>query len=101
MAEQGFDVTLRPPVGTRAGGGTSDLIVNGVNNDVYTPKTSNASAIIRAITKKNTQATGIVLDLSETSVTAEALGNIVARIKGAIEANGGTCKITDVVVIPK
>lgn len=43
------------------------------------------SAIIRALTKKNTQTTGVVLDLSETTVTADDLGNILARVRGAIE----------------
>ena len=101
MANQGNDVVLRPPVGTRANGGTSDLLVNGINYDVYTPTTSNPSAIIRAITKKNTQATGIVLDLSSTTVTKNDLGNILARVKGAIEKNGGICNINDIVVMPK
>ena len=101
MADQGKDVVLRPPVGTRADGGTSDLLVNGVNYDVYTPITNNPSAIIRAITKKNTQTTGVVLDLSETTVTIDDLGDILARVKGAIEKNGGVCNIDDVVVIPK
>lgn len=101
MADQGNDVVLRPPVGTRAGGGTSDLLVNGVNYDVYTPKTNNPSAIIRAITKKNTQTTGVVLDLSETTVSVDDLGNILARVKGAIEKNGGVCNINDIIVMPK
>ena len=85
MADLGNDVVLRPPEGTRADGGTSDLLVNGINYDVYTPTTTNPSAIIRAITKKNTQTTGVVLDLSSTTVTEEQLGNILARVKGAIE----------------
>lgn len=52
MAGRGDDVVLRPPVGTRAEGGTSDLLVNGINYDVYTPTTGNPSAIIRQISKK-------------------------------------------------
>ena len=101
MAGLENDVVLRPPVGTRAGGQTSDLLVNGINYDVYTPTTSNPSAIIRAITKKNTQTTGVVLDLSSTTVTADDLGNILGRVRGAIEKNGGTCNINDIVVMPK
>lgn len=101
MADLGNDVVLRPPVGTREGGQTSDLLVNGINYDVYTPITSNPSAIIRAITKKNTQTSGVVLDLSNTSVTEEDLGNILARVKGAIEKNGGVCNINDIVVMRK
>lgn len=34
MADLGNEVLLRAPVGTRAGGGTSDLLVNGVAYDV-------------------------------------------------------------------
>ncbi len=41
MADSGRVVTLRPPMGTRAGGGTSDLLVDGVRYDVYTPTTRN------------------------------------------------------------
>ena len=101
MASLENDVVLRPPVGTRAGGQTSDLLVNGINYDVYTPTTSNPSAIIRAITKKNTQTTGVVLDLSSTTVTVDDLGNILGRVRGAIEKNGGICNINDIVVMPK
>ena len=101
MADLGNDVVLRPPVGTRANGQTSDLLVNGINYDVYTPITTNPSSIIRAITKKNTQTVGVVLDLSKTTVTVDDLGNILARVKGAIEKTGGTCNIKDIVVMPK
>ena len=31
----------------------------------------------------------------------EDLGNILARVRGAIEKNGGTCNINDIVVMPK
>lgn len=76
-------------------------MVNGINYDVYTPTTNNPSAIIRAITKKNTQTKGVVLDLSSTTVTANDLGNVLGRVRGAIEKNGGTCNINDIVVMPK
>jgi len=96
LANQGNDVVLRPPVGTRAGGGTSDLLVNGERADVYTPITTNPDNIISAIAKKNTQAETIVLDLSNTSVTAEQLGNIVGRVQGA-----GATNIKNVIIIKK
>ena len=101
MASQGYDVVLRPPKGTRRDGGTSDLLVNGINYDIYTPITNNPSSIIRAITKKNTQTLGVVLDLSNTSVTVDDLGNILARVKGAIESKGAACNINDIIVMPK
>jgi hypothetical protein len=94
MAKSGKNVTLRQPVGTRAAGGTSDLLVDGVNYDVYTPRTSSANRIISAIAKKNTQTKGVVLDLTNSSVNSNQLGNILARVRGA-----GAINITDIVII--
>ncbi|WP_379138279.1 RHS repeat-associated core domain-containing protein [Paenibacillus sp. sgz500958] len=101
MQQLGNKVVLRNPVGTRAGGGTSDLLVNGMNYDVYTPTTNNVSRIISAMASKNSQTTGIVLDLSQTSVTAEQLGNALARVRGSISAAGKTPNITDIVIFSK
>jgi len=89
-------VVLRLPIGTRAGGRTSDLLVDGVPYDVYTPKTANPDRIVSAIAKKNSQASGIVLDLTETSVTPSQLGNILKRVQGA-----GATDIHDIVIIGK
>ncbi|MEO5726951.1 MAG: RHS repeat-associated core domain-containing protein [Byssovorax sp.] len=94
MSERGNDVVLRPPVGTRAEGGTSDLLVNGMRYDVYTPMTANPARIISAIAKKNGQAEGIVLDLSASSVTRDQLGNVVTRVHGA-----GAKNIKDVIIM--
>lgn len=58
MASQGKKVHLRQPVGTRAGGGTSDMLVDGVRYDVYTPTSGNPSRIISAMAKKNSQTEG-------------------------------------------
>lgn len=58
------------------------------------PKNSNA--IVSAIAKKNTQATGIVLDLRSTTVTTEQLGNLLGRVRGA-----GATNITDIKIIGK
>jgi len=96
MADLGNDVVLRAPTGTRAGGGTSDLLVNGVPYDVYTPTTNNPNRIVSAIASKNTQASGIVLDLSNTTVTSEQLGNILQRVRGA-----GATNITDIKIMGK
>lgn len=101
MAEQGYDVLLRPPTGTRLDGGTSDLLVNGINYDVYTPKTSNISRIIGGIASKNSQTTGVVLDLSQTTVTADDLANVLQRVQGSIKAGGKQVNITDIVIMPK
>ncbi len=94
LANLGHNVELRDPIGTRAGGGTSDLVVDGVAYDVYTPITANPDRIISAIAKKNDQATGIVIDLTNTSVTLEQLGDVLARVNGA-----GATNITNVVII--
>lgn len=96
MAAMGKNVELRDPVGTRASGGTSDLLVDGVPYDVYTPITNNPNRIISAIAKKNDQTTGVVLDLSNSSVTPDQLGDILARVNGS-----GAKNITDVVIIGK
>jgi len=75
---------LRDPIGTRAGGGgISNLLVDGIPYDVYTPTSANPNRIISAIAKKNDQTTGIVLDLSNSPVTSEQLGNILGRVNGA------------------
>jgi uncharacterized protein RhaS with RHS repeats len=94
MHSQGNNVVLRPPVGTRANGGTSDLLVNGTSYDVYTPQTVNTNRIISAIASKNSQAEGIVLDLSQTTVTVEQLGNVLQRVQGA-----GANNIKNIVII--
>jgi hypothetical protein len=96
MAAQGKKVELRSPVGTRAEGNTSDLLVDGVRYDVYTPTTGNADRIISAIAKKNTQTEGVVLDLSKSSVTREQLGDVLRRVNGS-----GAKNINDVVIIGK
>jgi len=94
MKDLGNDVTLRLPTGTRAGGCTSDLLVNGVNYDVYTPITSNPDRIISAIAGKKDQTVGIVLDLSLTNVSASQLGDVMARLKGK-----GVTTITNVIIM--
>nr|WP_272917939.1 polymorphic toxin-type HINT domain-containing protein [Actinomadura rayongensis] len=84
MAGLGKRVELRDPVGTRAGGLTSDLLVDGVPWDVYTPTTGNVNRIISAVASKGSQVQGggVIIDLSRTSVTPEQLANIEARIAG-------------------
>jgi RHS repeat-associated protein len=95
MESLGNDVVLRSPVGTREGGLTSDLLVNGRAFDVYTPETTNLNRIIGAITAKNTQASGIVLDLSKTSVTRLQLYNVLERVQGT------GAKIRTIIIMPK
>ncbi|GEM_PF-6844229 len=61
MAAKGNNVVLRSPIGTRAAGGTSDLLVNGVRWDIYTPNTSNVNRIVSAIGKKIAKQKGLYL----------------------------------------
>ena len=96
LQDQGRHVVLRDPVGTRAGGLTSDLLVDGEKWDVYTPKTSNVSRIVSAVASKGSQVHGggVVIDLSETTVTPDQLANIQARVAGS----GG--RVGNIEVIP-
>jgi hypothetical protein len=102
FVKKGKNIILRNPVGERAPGGkTSDLVVNGVNYDVYTPKTSNISSIVGAVAKKNDQAKAIVIDLSKTTVKPEELSNILKRVEGSIKAGGKEVNIKEIIILPK
>lgn len=96
LKDQGYKVILRSPVGARAAGQTSDLVVNGVNYDVYTPVTSNVSRIVSAVASKNSQTTGVVIDLSQTNVVSSQLNNILQRVQGA-----GASNIKNIIIMPK
>lgn len=102
FVKKGKNVILRNPVGERSPGGkTSDLVVNGVNYDVYTPKTSNIGRIVGAVAEKNDQAKAIVIDLSKTTVKPEELSNILKRVEGSIKAGGKEVNIKEIIILPK
>jgi RHS repeat-associated protein len=94
MANQGHNVVYRQQTGATK---ISDLLVDGVPYDVYTPITSNPDNVILGIAEKGPQVQGggVVLDLSQTSVTAADLGNVMARVSGL------TPDVTNVVILPK
>ncbi|WP_428265298.1 hypothetical protein [Haliangium sp.] len=95
VAARGRDVVLRDPGGVRSkAGGTADLLVDGVPYDIYTPTTSNANRIISAMRSKNSQARGIVLDLSKSGVSLDDLGNVINRLRGA-----GAQNLQEVIII--
>ncbi len=96
MKNRGHKVELRDAVGTRAQGKTSDLVVDGKNYDVYTPKTGSQNRIISEAAKKNSQAEGLVIDLSNTDVKVEQLGDVLKRVRGA-----GATNIKDIIIISK
>jgi RHS repeat-associated protein len=93
-------VTLRQPTGERkCDGKTSDLDVGGKAYDVYTPKTSNPGRIVGGILDKNNQATGVVVDLRGNTTKEADLGNVMGRMKGAMDKQGKTLNITDVPIM--
>lgn len=93
MQAKGYNIELRDPVNTGLGR-TSDLLINGVPYDVYTPRTNSIDRIVSAIAKKGNQATGVVLDLTETNIEAHQLENILTRVQGA-----GAKQITDIIIL--
>ncbi|MFE7088907.1 RHS repeat-associated core domain-containing protein, partial [Sphingobacterium spiritivorum] len=96
LKDQGYRVFLRNAVGTRAGGKTSDLVVNGVNYDVYTPVTNSVNAIVSAVASKNSQTVGVIIDLSKTNVVGTQLNNILQRVQGS-----GATNIKNIIIMPK
>ncbi len=83
VAAMGRKVELRSPQGVRSPyGNTSDLLVDGVPYDVYTPTLNNPEKIFQYIRKKNNQAQGVVVDLRNVNVTPAQLANVQARLNG-------------------
>ncbi|MFN8468427.1 MAG: DUF4157 domain-containing protein [Caldilineaceae bacterium] len=106
MAERGNNVTLRIASGTRSGGGTSDLLVNGRRYDVYTPKTSSADRAFGEILRKNSQLPGqggVVVDLRSSSLNPSDISgtDIIERLRRALAARDGRTdlNITEVIFI--
>jgi hypothetical protein len=62
---------------------------------VYTPLTTNVDRIVSAVASKGGQVTGggVVIDLSQTTLTATDLGNILARVQGV------TSQISDIIIL--
>jgi len=82
VADLGFDVTLRPPVGARSSaGGTADALINGLPYDIYSPRTASSDRIISAVASKGDQAYGVVLDLTDTLVTRSQLSDVLIRVQ--------------------
>jgi len=102
MTQRGHDVILRTPVGTRAAGGTSDLLIDGVRADIFAPVTGNASRVVGAILRKNSQLPGggsIVLDRRNTTLSAADFSNIGARLSGAANKAGVNLNIRRIDII--
>ncbi|SDY42005.1 RHS repeat-associated core domain-containing protein [Micromonospora pattaloongensis] len=90
MAARGGNVVLRDPVGTRSGGMTSDLLVDGVAWDVYSPTSGSVNNILTNIAKKHSQVNGggVVVDLSGTGLSVGQFGNALNRVNGMIGSWG-------------
>jgi len=92
-------------VGGRVAVGVDDILSQALNGtttvtNTYDPTnliTNNPDNIILSIAEKGPQVQGggVVLDLSQTSVTAADLGNVMERVSGL------TPDVTNVVVLPK
>ena len=92
VADQGRNVVLREATGV---GRMSDLLVDGVPYDVYSPRTGNLDRIVGAIAEKGSQVRGggVVLDLSGSPLTASDVGDLLARVQGV------TGNISDIIVM--
>lgn len=93
MAERGNDVVIRQA--TTGAGRMSDLLLNGVPYDVYSPTTASVDRIVSAVASKGSQVAGggVVIDLSGSSLTAADLGNILPRVQGV------TSQFSDIIVV--
>ena len=93
LASQGRNVVLREA--DSAAGRTSDLLVDNVPYDVYTPRTGNLDRIVSSIASKGSQVRGggVVLDLSKSPLRPEQVGNILPRVQGV------TDQISDIIVL--
>ncbi|MCO7219362.1 hypothetical protein NH342_06010 [Klenkia sp. PcliD-1-E] len=94
LAGDGRSVTLRAADPTA--GRMSDLLVDGIPYDVYTPTTGNIGRIVSQVASKGSQVRGggVVIDLSKSPITPEQLGNILPRVQGV------TSQISDIIVLP-
>jgi hypothetical protein len=90
LSSQGRNVVLREATGV---GRTSDMLVNGVPYDTYTPEfgTSVRNILSEAASKwTQVRGGGVVIDLSNTGLQASDFGNALARVNGFINSWGGT-----------
>ncbi|WP_123026149.1 CdiA C-terminal domain-containing protein [Mycolicibacterium stellerae] len=93
LANRGHDVLLRQA--DPSAGRMSDLTLDGVPYDVYTPRSGNIDRLVGAIADKSSQVRGggIVLDLRNSPLTPEQVGDLLPRVRGI------TDKISDIIVI--
>ncbi len=92
LAGQGRNVVLREASGV---GRTSDLLVDGVPYDVYTPTTGSLDRIVSSIASKGSQVNGggVVLDLSKSSLSGVDASELLTRVQGV------TPNISDIIIL--
>jgi RHS repeat-associated protein len=92
LAAEGRNVILRQASGVER---MSDLVVDGVPYDVYTPTTGSIDRIISAIASKGSQVNGggIVLDLSKSSLSGINAADLLARVQGV------TNNVSDIIIM--
>ncbi|WP_406637274.1 hypothetical protein [Amycolatopsis sp. WGS_07] len=85
MASDGARVELRDPIGTRAEGQTSDLVVDGVLWDVITPKTNIVKNVVSRIAGKYSQVHGggVIVDLGPSGLTEADFGGAAKALDWA------------------
>ena len=104
----GINVHVKDPVpGAPTGPLTADIIVGGqrgsgaggITADIFSPESATVQGVVDGIVAKAKQVQGgvVVVDLSRTPVTAEQLGDIMARVTALNEAD----RIKDVIIVPK
>ena len=76
-------------------GRTSDLLLDGVPHDVYTPTTGSLDRIVSSIAGKGSQVNGggVVLDLSKSPLSGVDAAELLARVQGV------TSNISDIIVL--
>lgn len=88
----GNNVILRPATGQ---GRVSDLLVNGLPYDVYTPQAGTSmDNVLRAILAKDSQAQGVVLDLRNIGGKGYTEDGILTRLREL-----GASNINDIVFV--
>lgn len=94
LEARGHTVVLREADGVVK---TSDLLVDDIPYDVYSPRTGSVSRLVSAIAEKAGQVDGggVVVDLSESPLRLEDVDvdSLLARVKGV------TPRVTDIIVI--
>jgi filamentous hemagglutinin len=91
LAAYGNQVELRAATGNAR---LSDLLVNGVSYDVYTPKTTRIENILSAIIGKNNQAQGVVVDLRNVGNLPYSEAGVLTRVQEL-----GATNIQDIVFL--